>query len=234
MRALMIRDGDDFIGLRQRIMKAREHKADIFISLHADAFKNTDAHGSSVYTLSNVGASSEAAMWLADRENSVDLVGGVDISASDDLLATVLMDMTQNATIEHSTEVANAVLSYLGTIGETHKHEVQRAGFVVLKSPDIPSLLIETAFISNASEEKRLKDNAHQQRLAQAILAGVKVYLKKFPPQGFQSAASNNASQMRVPRCRADEGGCSGAGHIEYARPWLSCQWSEGICHQFG
>ncbi|WP_295399640.1 N-acetylmuramoyl-L-alanine amidase [uncultured Thiocystis sp.] len=190
MRALMIRDGDDFIGLRQRIQKAREHKADVFISIHADAFNNTDAHGSSVYTLSNVGASSEAAMWLADRENSADLVGGVDISASDDLLATVLLDMTQNATIEHSTEVASAVLSYLGAVGDMHRKDVQRAGFVVLKSPDIPSLLVETAFISNADEEKRLKSNAHQQRLAQAIHAGVKAYLKKYPPRGLQTVAS--------------------------------------------
>lgn len=190
MRALMIRDGDEFIGLRQRILKAREHTADIFISIHADAFNNTDAHGSSVYTLSNVGASSEAAMWLADRENSADLVGGVDISASDDLLATVLLDMTQNATIEHSTEVASAVLSYLGAVGDMHRKDVQRAGFVVLKSPDIPSLLVETAFISNANEEKRLKSNAHQQRLAQAIFAGVKAYLKKFPPRGVQAAAA--------------------------------------------
>lgn len=192
MRSLMIRDGDAFIGLRQRILKAREHQADVFISIHADAFSNTDSHGSSVYTLSNVGASSEAAMWLADRENSADLVGGVDISASDDLLATVLLDMTQNATIEHSTEVASSVLSYLGTIGDLHKNEVQRAGFVVLKSPDIPSLLVETAFISNEGEERRLTSNAHQQRLAQAILAGVRAYLKKFPLRGFQTASGNH------------------------------------------
>ncbi|AFL75835.1 N-acetylmuramoyl-L-alanine amidase family protein [Thiocystis violascens] len=214
MRALMIRDSDDFIGLRQRILKAREHKADIFISIHADAFNNTDAHGSSVYTLSNVGASSEAAMWLADRENSADLVGGVDISASDDLLATVLLDMTQNATIEHSTEVASAVLSYLGAVGDMHRKDVQRAGFVVLKSPDIPSLLVETAFISNADEEKRLKSNAHQQRLAQAILAGVKAYLKKFPPRGLQTASAvvsstagpTHSATARAPAIQASAG----------------------------
>ncbi len=200
MRALMIRNGDEFIGLRQRILKARDNKADMFISIHADAFNDTESHGSSVYTLSNTGASNEAAMWLADRENSADLIGGVDISASDDLLATVLLDMTQNATIEHSTEVANAVLSYLGKIGDLHKSDVQRAGFVVLKAPDIPSVLVETAFISNVSEEQRLTTNAHQQRLAQAIFAGIKVYLKKFPLRDSQPTANAQGSDSSMRR----------------------------------
>ncbi len=188
MRAVMIRDDDSYIALHQRILRAREAKADLFISIHADAFKNPEAHGSSVYTLSQGSASSEAANWLADRENSADLIGGIDLSSSDELLATVLLDMTQNATLEHSTEAANAVLKYLKTVGDVHKHDVQRAGFVVLKSPDIPSMLVETAFISNKSEEQRLRSNAHQQRLARAILAGIKSYFGKYPPQGYLSA----------------------------------------------
>nr|WP_242470972.1 N-acetylmuramoyl-L-alanine amidase [Thiocystis violacea] len=186
--AVMIRDGDDYIALRQRILKARASKADLFVSIHADAYNNPEAHGSSVYTLSQVGASSEAASWLASRENSADLIGGVDLSASDELLATVLLDMTQNATIEHSTEAASAVLGYLRHVGAVHKTDVQRAGFVVLKSPDIPSILVETAFISNQAEERRLTSNAHQQRVAQAILAGIRAYFKKYPPQGFLTA----------------------------------------------
>lgn len=190
MRAVMIRDDDSYIALRQRIVRARESKADLFISIHADAFHNPDAHGSSVYTLSHGSASSEAANWLADRENSADLIGGVDLSVSDELLASVLLDMTQNATLEHSTEAASAVLTYLKKVGDVHKHDVQRAGFVVLKSPDIPSMLVETAFISNRGEEQRLRSNAHQQRLAHAILAGIKVYFAKYPPQGYLSADS--------------------------------------------
>lgn len=209
MQALMIRDGDYFIGLRQRMLMAREQSADLFISIHADAYNNPDAHGSSVYTLSSGGASSEAAMWLADRENNADRVGGIDLAANDDLLATVLMDMTQNATIEHSTEAANAVLSYLGHLGNMHKNEVQRASFMVLKSPDIPSILVETAFISNQDEERRLTSNAHQQRLAQAVLAGVRAYFKKYPPQGFRSASSRADTGGRfaspTPRSRSSE-----------------------------
>ncbi len=197
MQALMIRDGDYFIGLRQRMLMAREQNADLFISIHADAYNNADAHGSSVYTLSSGGASSEAAMWLANRENNADRVGGIDLPTNDDLLATVLMDMTQNATIEHSTEAANAVLAYLGHLGNMHKNEVQRASFMVLKSPDIPSVLVETAFISNQDEERRLTSNAHQQRLAQAILAGVRTYFKKYPLQGFRSASSRADTDAR-------------------------------------
>ena len=198
MQALMIRDGDAFIGLRQRMQAARQQNADLFISIHADAYNNAEAHGSSVYTLSSGGASSEAAMWLANRENNADRAGGIDLAANDDLLATVLMDMTQNATIEHSTEAANAVLSYLGHLGNMHKSEVQRASFMVLKSPDIPSVLVETAFISNQDEEQRLTSNAHQQRLAQAILAGVRTYFKKYPPQGFRTASSNAGRDARL------------------------------------
>jgi N-acetylmuramoyl-L-alanine amidase len=186
MRPVMIRDGDVFVPLRQRILTARKHKADIFISIHADAFTDPGVRGSSVFTLSERGATSEAAKWLADRENSADLIGGVDLKTSDDVLANVLLNMSQNATLEHSGEAAAAVLQNLSRLGDTHKAQVQKAGFVVLKSPDIPSLLVETAFISNPKEEARLKTAAYQQRLAEAILGGVKAYFQKFPPRGMR------------------------------------------------
>ncbi len=189
MRPLMIRDRDVFVSLRDRVLKARKHQADIFISIHADAFENPRAQGSSVFTLSRGGATSEAAKWLADKENSADLIGGVDLGASDDLLATVLLDMAQNATLEHSVQAADAVLKNLGRLGATHKAEVQKAGFVVLKSPDIPSLLVETAFVSNPDEEARLTNAAHQQRLAEAILGGIKRYFERYRPQTAGRAA---------------------------------------------
>lgn len=182
MRPLMVRDADVFVHLNERMKRAREAKADLFISIHADAFTNPNARGSSVFTLSERGATSEAAKWLADRENSADLVGGVDLKTSDDVLANVLLNMSQNATIEHSGEAAGAVLRNLSRLGDTHKAQVQKAGFVVLKSPDIPSMLVETAFISNPEEEARLVNPAHQQRLAEAILAGIKAYFRKYPP----------------------------------------------------
>ena len=188
IRAVMVRDGDHYVGLRERTLIAREHKADLFVSIHADAYDNPDAQGSSVYTISHGAASSEAASWLADRENKADLIGGVDLATSDDVLASVLLDMTQNATMEHSTEAAASVLRYLKRVGVVHKGDVQRAGFVVLKSPDIPSLLVEMAFISNVHEEQRLRTNVYQQRMAEAILAGIKDYFAKYPPQGMLAA----------------------------------------------
>ena len=189
MRPLMIRDGDTFVHLHQRIQKAREAKADLFISIHADAFTNPNVRGSSVFTLSERGATSEAARWLADRENSADQLGGVDLKSSDDVLANVLLNMSQNATLEHSGEAAGAVLRNLSRLGDTHRGQVQKAGFVVLKSPDIPSMLVETAFISNPEEEARLTTPAHQQRLAEAILAGIKAYFRKYPPPGTGTAS---------------------------------------------
>ena len=180
MRALLIRDSDTFVPLRGRIAKARKHRADLFVSIHADAFDSPSARGSSVFTLSRRGASSEAARWLADRENSADQVGGVDLGERDDQLATVLMDMVQNAAQERSSQAAGAVLANLSRLGATHKQGVQKAGFVVLKSPDIPSILVETAFISNPQEEARLRSGAEQQRLAAAILAGIKQYFHRY------------------------------------------------------
>jgi N-acetylmuramoyl-L-alanine amidase len=198
MRPVMIRDSDTFVHLRQRIEKARKAKADLFISIHADAFSSPDARGSSVFTLSERGATSEAAKWLADRENSADLIGGVDLKTSDDVLANVLLNMSQNATLEHSGEAAGAVLRNLSRLGNTHKAQVQKAGFVVLKSPDIPSLLVETAFISNPQEEARLTAPAHQQRLAEAILSGIKAYFRKYAPPGGTVASASGARGGRT------------------------------------
>ncbi len=190
LEALMIRDGDYYVGLRDRIAIAREGRADLFVSIHADAFANAKAKGSSVYTISHGGASSDAATWLANRENSADQIGGVDFSTGDDLLANVLMDMTQNATMEHSTEAAAMVLANLGRVGVVHRSDVQRAGFAVLRAPDVPSILVETAFISNPDDEKRLRDRGHQRELAEAILAGVLGYFRKYPPRGMLVDAS--------------------------------------------
>jgi N-acetylmuramoyl-L-alanine amidase len=184
MRPVLIREGDYYIGLRQRIQKARSHKADLFISIHADGFKDHRASGSSVYVLSRRGASSEMARVLAARENAADLVGGVSLDDKDPLLREVLLDLSQTATLERSFSVADNMLSELKRIGKTHKSSVQQAGFVVLKSHDIPSILVETAFISNPGEEQKLRDAGHQQRLARAMLQGIRDYFGKHPPPG--------------------------------------------------
>ena len=197
MRAVLIRDGDYFIPLRKRISLARKHKADLFVSIHADAFRDRRVRGSSVYTLSHRGASSEAAKWLAEKENSADLIGGIDLSENDNLLATVLLDMTQNATFEHSNVAAKKVLANLQKVGTVHHGSVQKAGFVVLKSPDVPSMLVETAFISNPEEEKRLRNSAHQTKLARAILAGVKSYFSSYSPPGTKLAANGGGKARR-------------------------------------
>lgn len=184
MRPVMIRDGDYYLSLRQRIQKARQHKADLFISIHADAFLHPNAKGSSVYTLSERGASSEAARWLAESENAADLVGGVSLEDKDELLASVLLDLSQTATSSASQVVASEVLSSLNDVGNVHKPRVQQAGFVVLKSPDIPSILVETAFISNPKEEQRLRDPRFQQSLAEAMMSGVRSYFARHAPPG--------------------------------------------------
>ncbi len=184
MRPVMIRDGDYYIGLRKRIEKARKHRADLFISIHADAFRDRSVQGSSVFVISRHGASSEMARWLAARENAADLVGGVSLDDKDDLLAEVLLDLAQAATLEASNEVADKVLAEMKQLGKVHKKRVQHAGFVVLKSPDIPSLLIETAYISNPAEEKKLKNSRHQQKVAVAIMKGVRSYFTANPPPG--------------------------------------------------
>lgn len=184
MRAVLIRKGDYYLGLRKRMQLARRHRADLFVSIHADAFRDPRVRGSSVFTLSSRGATSEAARWLAERENSADLVGGVKLEDKDDLLASVLLDLSQAATREASHQVARKVLAQLKRLGKTHKGRVQQAGFMVLKSPDIPSILVETAFITNPSEERKLKDRRHQQKMAEAVLRGIKAYFEQSPPPG--------------------------------------------------
>jgi N-acetylmuramoyl-L-alanine amidase len=199
MRAVLIRDGDYFVDLRQRMVRARAAKADLFVSIHADAAPNRSAAGSSVYILSTRGASSEAARWLADRENAADLAGGVQLDGVEPVVASVLMDLSQGDTISASDRAARRVLEQLQDLGRVHKPEVQSAGFIVLKSPDIPSMLVETAFISHPGEEKRLKDPAHQQRLADAILDGLRNYFYANPPAGTrvaQLAARRNNSRI--------------------------------------
>jgi N-acetylmuramoyl-L-alanine amidase len=182
MRSVLTRDGDYFIPLQQRVGKARRVQADLFVSVHADAFIKSTARGSSVFVLSETGASSSAARWLANKENSADLVGGVNLGAKDPYLARTLLDLSQTATINDSLKLGKDVLGELGRINTLHKGQVEQAGFAVLKAPDIPSILIETAFISNPEEEARLNDEAYQDRMADAILKGIRRYFAKNPP----------------------------------------------------
>ena len=189
MRAVLVRDGDYFIRLRDRMQKARAHRADLFVSIHADAFHDRKARGSSVFVVSERGASSEMARILAAQENAADLVGGVSLNDKDDMLKSVLLDLSQAASIEASMSVADNVLGELKQIGRVHKSQVQQAGFMVLKSPDVPSILVETAFISNPAEERQLRDPGHQQRLAKAIMSGIRAYFRSNPPPGTIIAA---------------------------------------------
>ncbi len=189
MRAVLTRDGDYFVPLRERIHRARLAQADLFVSVHADAVRDPGVSGASVYVLSAHGATSEAARWLADRENSADLVGGVSLDDKDNVLASVLLDLSQSAAMSASMVAAEKVLNELNEIGDVRKARVQQAGFVVLKSPDIPSLLVETAYITNPGEEKRLRDEKYQARLAEAILSGLRSYFHENPPPGTRLAA---------------------------------------------
>ncbi len=187
MRAYLTRNTDVFIPLRQRIKRAKENKADMFISIHADAFKDTKAKGASVFVLSQRGASSEAAQMMADKENAADLAGGISLEDKDDMLASVLLDLSQTASLEASLEVANTVLAGLRRVGNVHKKQVESAAFVVLKSPDIPSILVETAFISNPDEEQKLNSPSHQNKIARAILSGISNYFQRNPLPGSGS-----------------------------------------------
>jgi N-acetylmuramoyl-L-alanine amidase len=191
MRALLIRDGDYFIPLGGRVVKARQARADLFVSIHADAFVKPHARGSSVFALSERGATSANARWLAKKENEADLIGGVNIAEKDPYLARTLLDLSQTATISDSMKLAKNVLGELGGINTLHRGRVEQAGFAVLKSPDIPSILVETAFISNPSEEKRLNDSAYQEKMALAILGGIKRYFSKNPALSKPKIASN-------------------------------------------
>lgn len=184
MRAVMIRDGDYFVKLQRRVEMAREHRADLFISIHADAFADRHARGASVYTLSQRGASSEHARLLADKENASDIIGGVSLDDKDDLLTAVLFDLSLTGTMEASSDVAGRVLAGLGQVVHLHRTRVEQAGFRVLKSPNVPSILVETAFISNPEEERKLRDANHQYALARSIMDGVRAYFRQNPPPG--------------------------------------------------
>jgi len=190
MKAVLIRDGDYYIGLRERMERARAKQADLFVSVHADAFHNPRVRGSSVFVLSNRGATSEAARWLAERENAADFVGGLTLDGKDHQLRSVLLDLSQSASLETSMEVADSVLNALRKIGPLHFNRIQQAGFMVLKSPDIPSLLVETAFISNPEEEQRLRNQQFRRKLAGAIRDGIMAYFDDRELQGGGSYAA--------------------------------------------
>lgn len=184
MDPVMIREGDYYIGLRDRFRKARQHRADFFISIHADAFTQPTARGASVFVLSESGASSEAAHYLAQKENASDYIGGVSLDDKGDLLTQVLLDLSQTSTRRESFEVAGMVLDELQEVGRVHKQKVQYAAFVVLKAPDVPSVLVETAFISNPYEERKLRNPYHQRLLAEAIMDGIRRYFYSNPLPG--------------------------------------------------
>jgi N-acetylmuramoyl-L-alanine amidase len=181
MQGVLVRDGDYFIPLQGRVIKARKLKADLFISIHADSFTNPAARGSSVFALSERGATSASARYLAKKENESDLIGGVSLGGKDPELAKTLLDLSQAATINDSIKLGKAVLLKIGEINKLHKSHVEQAGFAVLKSPDTPSILVETAFISNPEEERKLKDDDYQNQLVNSILAGVKKYFSANP-----------------------------------------------------
>ena len=182
MRAMLTRDDDYFVALNTRVQKARRVQADLFVSIHADAFTTPSARGSSVFALSEHGASSAAARWLAQHENESDLIGGVNLDTKDPLLARTLLDLSQTAQINDSLRVGRSVLEGIGTINTLHKGSVEQAGFAVLKAPDIPSILVETAFISNPDEEMKLRNERQQQRFADSIFGGIKRYFAQNPP----------------------------------------------------
>jgi N-acetylmuramoyl-L-alanine amidase len=182
MRAVLTRDGDYYLALDTRVEKARAVKADLFVSVHADAFTRPHARGSSVFMLSDR-PTSAAAAWLAKQENDSDLIGGVSLEKRDGFLKQVLLDLSQTGNYDHSLKLAGAVLSELGQINTLHKARVERAGFAVLKAPDVPSILVETAFISNPQEERRLQDERYQDKMARAMLAGIKRYFSLYPPR---------------------------------------------------
>ena len=183
MRAVLVRDGDYFVPLHERVNKARKLHADLFVSIHADAFVKPHARGSSVYALSAKGATSAAARWLAKKENEADLLGGVSLDVADPYLKQTLLDLSQDGNIRHSVKLGQAVLARLGELNTLHKPHVEQAGFAVLKAPDIPSILVETAFLSNPGEEKKLRQSSYQQKMAEAIFAGIREYFATHPPQ---------------------------------------------------
>ena len=183
MRALLTRDGDYFLALNARVAKAQAVKADLLVSIHADAFKRPNVRGSSVFALSDRRASSEMARILASEQNNSDLIGGVALRVKDDHVRRTIIDLSQTATIDHSLRLGGAVLKRLGGVNDLHKPSVEQASFAVLTAPDVPSILVETAFISNPQEERRLTDESYQDKLAKAILEGIREYIAKHPPR---------------------------------------------------
>jgi len=182
MRAMLTRDDDYYVPLAQRVQKARRVQADLFVSIHADAFREPRARGSSVFALSENGATSAAAKWLAQKENAADLIGGVNLDAKDPLVARTLLDLSQAAQINDSLKAGRHMLRELGEVNALHRGEVEQAGFAVLKAPDIPSILVETAFISNPDEELKLRSERHQQKFAESMADGIKRYFAQNPP----------------------------------------------------
>jgi len=211
MKAMLTRSGDYFVPLRDRMRRARAQQADLFVSIHADSIRDRSIDGSSVYILSQRGATDEASRWLAERENASDLIGGVSLDDKDNVLASVLLDLSQSASLNASQVAAERVLHQLTQAGEVRKHEVQQARFMVLKSPDIPSMLVETAYISNPQEELRLRTPVHQARLAAAIRQGVHDYFYANPPQGTRIAqlAAANAVRPVLATAAGSGGGAS-------------------------
>jgi len=199
MKAVLIRDNDSFVPLQQRYMKARAAQADLFISIHADASPNQTATGASVFVLSTRGASSQAARWLADSENAADLVGGVSLDDKDRNLSAVLLDLSQSATMRASDDVAEQVLGALKSVGKAHHRDIERANFVVLRSPDVPSMLIETGFITNPGEEQKLDDPGYRERLAAAIASGVRQYFTVQAPPGSLYASRQDSTVAMSP-----------------------------------
>jgi N-acetylmuramoyl-L-alanine amidase len=197
MRAMLTRDGDYFVPLRDRMRRARAQQADLFVSIHADSIRDRSVDGSSVYILSQRGATDEASRWLAERENASDLIGGVSLEDKGDVLASVLLDLSQSASLNASQTAAEHVLRQLNQVGEVRKPQVQQARFMVLKSPDIPSMLVETAYISNPQEEQRLRGSTHQGKLAEAIHQGVRAYFYSDPPAGTRIAQMAAAGTPR-------------------------------------
>jgi len=191
MRGVLVRDGDYFVPLHERVDKARKVRADLFVSIHADAFIKPHARGSSVFALSERGATSAAARWLAKKENEADLIGGVNLDVADRYVKEVLLDLSQTATINDSIRLGRAVLDEIGGINALHKSQVEQAGFAVLKAPDIPSILVETAFITNPNEEKKLRRAEYQEQLARAIVQGVRKYFAQNPPLARDKLAAN-------------------------------------------
>ena len=191
MRAVLIRDGDYYIPLANRVIKARKVQADLFVSIHADAFIKPHARGSSVFALSERGATSAIAGWLAKKENEADLIGGVNIDVADPTLKQVLLDLSQTATINDSLKLARAVLGEIGEVNDLHRERVEQAGFAVLKAPDIPSILVETAFLTNPDDERKLRDEKYQDSMARAMLVGIRKYFAANPPIARSKLAQN-------------------------------------------